>query len=377
MNKIAESSPFKIITNPEYIEIINTTTEERASFPSNWLKFNIFGKKAHDSEFWADGSYGNNTPLLTPLEVSIESAQISQHENDTDGLIVCWQDGSKHKYPIDWLWNTAINPDPIDSLSRVPWNSPKNLQSFDYSKVMSSKDSSHLIECLKYFLIHGLVYLNNVPPEKTAIKNLGERISIIQNTHIEDIYPLKVKKNPINLGETSSDVTLHNDLVYKQHPPAIQLLHILKQATEGGENLFVDGLNIVRQLNQEDIDLLSTTPVNFVNKTQSVHYRCVKPILVFDLLNHFQEIHFNKDKTIFPVHLSNKFYYAYKRLEELLEDPRNCDYSYVIPENNIVIFNNLRIIHGRKSFTDPNRSYLICYIYEAELKSLYRLLVSQ
>lgn len=376
MNKIAESSPFHIITNPEYIEIISTTTEERVCFPSNWLKFNIFRKKADDSEVWVDGSYENNTPMLTPLEAAIEKAQISQQEKDGDRLVVCWQDGSEGQYPLDWLWNTAINPDPIDSLSRVPWNSAKNLQSFDYCKLMYSKDSSYLIECLKYFLVYGLVYVNNVPPEKTAIKSLAERISIIQKTHLEDIYALKVKKNPTNFAEISGDVSLHNDLVYKQHPPAVQLVHILKQAIERGENLFVDGLNIVKQLNQEDIELLRTTPVNFVNKTQSIHYRCVKPILVFDMLNHFQEIHFNKDKTIFPVHISNKFYYAYKHLEELLENPHNCDYSYLIPENSIVIYNNLRVLHGRKRFTDPNRYYLSCYVYEAELKSLYRLLVN-
>lgn len=69
MNKIAESS-FKIITTPEYIEIIRTTTEERVCFLSNWLKFNIFRKKADDSEIWVDGSYENNTPLLIPLEAA-------------------------------------------------------------------------------------------------------------------------------------------------------------------------------------------------------------------------------------------------------------------------------------------------------------------
>lgn len=376
MTNTSQLSPFKVIANPESVEVIRTTTGEKAIFSSNWLKLNTFEKKAYDSQVWVDGSYQNNTPTLTSLDVSIDRAEISQEETGNDRLVVHWQDGAKYSYSIDWLWNTSLNPDPIDNLSPVSWTSPRYLKSFDYWKVTNSKDSRDLIECLKCFLVDGFVCVNNVPSEKTAIARLADRISIIQRTHLEDIYPLKVKENPTTFAEISGDVSLHNDLVYKGHPPAVQLVQVLKQATEGGENLFVDGLNIVKQLSREDIELLRTTPVSFVNKSQSVYYRCVKPILVFDLLNNFREIHFNKDKLIFPTHISNKFYYAYKRLETLLEDPQNCDRSFLIPENSIAIYNNLRILHGRKKFVDPNRHYLSCYVCEDELKSLYRILVN-
>lgn len=377
MKTKVNSNLYEVQNKSQFINVTNLKSNQSVRFSSNWLKFDTLEKNTFDSENWVDGSYQNSTPIGYTVNSLIENAIITKDEKGFNRLTVQWSDGSSYQFILELLWDTVLKSDPIEELKRISWNSPQKLQPFEYDRVIDKKNKSALIDCLKSYFIYGMILISHAPPEKDSIKKIAEYLSVIQTTHLEDIFELRVKPNPINFAEIGNDLSLHNDLVYKQKPPAIQLTHVLKQANQGGENIYVDGLHVIQQLSSREIELLSKFPIIFINKTQSIHYQCKKPVLIFDQNNTFQEIHFNKIKTMFPKDLPNEYYAAYAKLESLLESSENSDPSYLIPENSIVMVDNLRILHGRKKFDDPNRHYLSCYIYDEEVKSLYRTLKSQ
>ncbi len=373
--KKLETPLFEISLFSDKISMLHRDRGERAVFTSSWLKFNMFEQKAYDSEGWTDGRLQYTMPDSAPVAVTMGNVE-TVDEAATE-VVISWVDGTSHTYSVLWLWRTAMHPDPICELSRVPWKNLRDHEVYDFNRVMDKDHAHELFCCLKTYFTYGVVLIKGVPPGPESIRAFAEYVSRIETTQFEDIMELTVKDAPTNLAEVSGPVYLHNDIVFKQHPPAVQLLHVIRQADVGGENLFADGLHVVQQLSHEDQAVLRSTPVYFVNQSRGIHYRSSKPILVYDLVGNFQEIHYNKDKMMFSTDTPGPFYDTYRRLQAILKDPENCDPTYRVPENMLVMMDNLRLLHGRQAFTDTKRYYLSCYLCGDALKNRYRVLAEQ
>ena len=50
---------------------------------------------------------------------------------------------------------------------------------------------------------------------------------------------------------------------------------------------------------------------------------------------------------------------------------------FLVPQDGIVIFDNRRVLHGRRPITDPRRHVIGCFLDDDDLRSTYRLLVEQ
>lgn len=72
----------------------------------------------------------------------------------------------------------------------------------------------------------------------------------------------------MNLAYTSARLGVHTDLPYYVYPPGVQLLHCIRQYTEGegGQSHLVDGFRIAEQMKKDYPDqykILCDTPLEF------------------------------------------------------------------------------------------------------------------
>jgi alpha-ketoglutarate-dependent taurine dioxygenase len=69
-----------------------------------------------------------------------------------------------------------------------------------------------------------------------------------------------------NIAYSNKKLGWHQDLLYFESPPGIQLLHCKEQAEEGGETGFMDAVEAAdrfEKLFPEEFALLSKTPVTY------------------------------------------------------------------------------------------------------------------
>ncbi|KAF7547034.1 hypothetical protein G7Z17_g7995 [Cylindrodendrum hubeiense] len=88
----------------------------------------------------------------------------------------------------------------------------------------------------------GLVFLKNVPQDENSIVSITTRIANIKETFYGRTFDVRAKPDAENVAYTSGYLGLHQDLLYLERPPAIQILHCMENSCSGGESLFSDGL---------------------------------------------------------------------------------------------------------------------------------------
>ena len=353
-----------------HIDLTWGPNSTRTRLHSYWLKLFAAKSDMHvkAAEGWTDGSNFHPEDDSIRETDRIESATV----NDNEGEIkITWQDGTNRVFSLEQLWDHIFNADAAEQVPRIKWNARTEFTAFDYGQVLDSGDEKGLFHFLRSFLQYGLAFLRNVPRQEDQIKVVANRLFALQQSHLGDTFTLLPRDASHHLGETADHIPLHIDLVYKQNPPDIQMLHVLEQAEEGGENVFVDAFTIIEQMQEQDIKLLRETPVWFVADSESVHFRGLHRILAFDDRMAFRGVHFNEYKVLFPVEAPNEFFFAFKRFRQLIRRKENMKVVQ-LPRDSIVLFHNRRTLHGRKVFKGTSRHLTGCFISEDDLKSKFR-----
>lgn len=94
----------------------------------------------------------------------------------------------------------------------------------------------------------GIVYLKNVPKDEDSIVHITTRMANIRETFYGRTFDVRAKPNAENVAYTSGYLGLHQDLLYLEPPPQIQVLHCMENSCQGGESLFSDGERVGRLL---------------------------------------------------------------------------------------------------------------------------------
>jgi gamma-butyrobetaine dioxygenase len=340
----------------------------RVRLHSFWLRLLATdgGRYAGVAERWTDGA--NFLPGAGGDE-RIAAAEVAE---GGEALRVTWEDGSSHLFPCELLWRRAFEADPADGVEPEPWDASTPFEAFDYARVMDPDDEG-LLEFLFAFLRRGLAFIHGVPRREREIEAVAARVSTLQRSHLGDVFTLLYREESRHLGETTDDIPLHIDMVYKQVPPDLQMLHVLEEAEEGGENVFVDAFRLASRMDPEDLRLLREVPVWFVAESETVHFRGLHPIAAFDARGRFRGMYYNEYKMVFPADAPPGLHHAFLRLKRLAADPAHAQVAR-LPRDSIVLFHNLRTLHARRAFRGTRRHLEGCYLSEDDLKSRYRTL---
>jgi len=347
--------------------------EGATRFQSFWLK--LYSRKSDAYEdiaaHWTDGANFHPRDLERGDGERIVGAAALQ---DGQAMEVVWADAERCVFPAPWLWERAFLSDPVELIEPVRWDHTATFPSCSYAALM--EDDAALFALLRDFFAFGLVLVRDVPRRSRQILAVADRISTLQKSHLGEIFTVLPKSQgagSIHIGETEDEIPLHIDLVYKQRPPDIQMLHVLQQIAGGGENVFVDALHILDQLEPAELQLLRDVPVYFVAQSDSVHFRGLHPILAWDSRGRFIGVHYNEYKIVFPVEAPAGYYGAFLHFQEVIKREVNTC-AMTLPQDSVVIFHNRRTLHGRRAFHSLERHYEGCFVSEDDMKCRYRVL---
>ncbi|RYP76201.1 hypothetical protein DL769_003672 [Monosporascus sp. CRB-8-3] len=204
---------------------------------------------------------------------------------------------------------------------------------------------------------HGLFFIRNVPQDEKAVERIAEQLGIIQHTFYGRTWDVVSKPSAENVAYTSSYLGLHSDLLYMKDPPRIQLLHCLKNSCEGGESLFSDGTRARMQIAVSDDEAHKSLSKGLIqywytkNAYPRARDRHVFPPFSLDVFwsPPFQNPALPHFKGIEDVRIYQRWVRAIRLFKELLEADE-YQYQYKLKEGECAVFNNLRVLHGRREF---------------------------
>jgi len=332
-----------------------------------------------------------------PNDITIDSVQYQD-----DGVHIKWQNDipgfADHvtfvprKLLLEQRSNLAIRTSHHNNKGPKLWKArdAESLPWMQYDKYMN--DDKILLQAVKQLRDYGFLLLKNVEENEQSVRKIAGRIGIIRNTFYGQTWDVKSKKAAKNVAYTKQYLGLHMDLLYMNEPPGFQLLHCLKNDASGGNALFSDAYNAFLSLSPEHISALNRLSLNYKYDNDGHQYSRTTNFIArreegrpfgrdnIAYINHSppfqgplpsQNYGVNSSKMPVMMDALRSFTEATESVENLLE--------YRYEAGDCVIFNNRRVLHGRREF-DPEtgeRWLKGCYVDSDVFNSKMRVLHDQ
>lgn len=292
--------------------------------------------------------------LDIPEDIAADTATIEA----TGGLRVTWR-GNDHIsiYNPGWLYTHSGLKQPHQN-ERILWAAEdlKKPPTFDGPSAMINDDT--LYDVLTTVDRYGIARLRGLPTTKNTVEKFANRIGSIRETHFERIFNVLSRPDADSNAYTSAELSAHTDIPTRETPPGLQLLHCLIAEAKGGESVMVDGFRIAEDIRKdypEIFENLSTVKWTFANRAGETDFRWQSPHFVLEEDGSLKEIRlvsFSRGPLMTDFEQVEPSYRALRHFLRMTDLDR---YRLVFPftAGDLVIFDNRRILHGRKAF-DPS-----------------------
>ena len=262
----------------------------------------------------------------------------------------------------------------------------KELQFIDYNDYMTSDEA--LYRAITQLHCIGLLLLRRVPETETAVEDVALRIGNLRDSLYGRTWDVKAVPESRNVAYRAQYLGLHMDLLYMANPPGYQFLHCLKNSCEGGSSIFSDSFLAAEKLNKSNFEQLVRYEVAYHYRNAGEHYYFLHPVIEAQHDNYsdgwktlnvnysppFQANHY------FPSGREQQAQFeslleATREFASLVESPEHL-FEYRLQEGECIIFNNRRVLHGRRQFdsSEGERWLKGAYIDTDVFKSRYRVL---
>lgn len=116
-----------------------------------------------------------------------------------------------------------------------------------YNDVLGSK--SKQLDWLSALFEDGACLVTGGPSEPGTVTTLCNIVSEPQHTIYGTTFQVVTEATPINVAYSSVGLELHQDLVYYESPPGLQMLHCIDFASDvaGGESTLMDGFALLER----------------------------------------------------------------------------------------------------------------------------------
>lgn len=239
-----------------------------------------------------------------------------------------------------------------------------NYPSFDYTEVKESPAAYH--NWLQSIFTHGFALLKNSPLDPQKTKEICEKIGILRSSIFGSFWDMTVNKTEAleyaDTAYSTHNLEPHTDGSYCVDPPGLQAFHVVEQNCTGGETVLLDGWKAalsIRDSHPETFKYLSTQNMEYYysDKYHSIKYH-PKIINLNEKGEIFQIRHNNDDRGAPPMSFSHQqmtqYFKAHKTwMDELSKSEHRINFS--LAPGTILITNNWRVLHGRKSFHGSRR----------------------
>jgi alpha-ketoglutarate-dependent taurine dioxygenase len=297
----------------------------------------------------------------------------------------------------------------------------------EYCDVMDNEET--LLLALKGIYEYGAILLQNAPvlfdhdhvlndplcqkEQESVVGNLGKKFSggtLSHGSLYGDIFHVQSKNEAENIAYTNVGLPPHQDLTYYESKPFLQLLHCVNSGSiMGGESVLIDSMAAaeeLRRLAPDMFDVLCQTEATFLKERAGADMVSPKRHIVTDpSLGHVVEVNWSPPFEG-PLQLSQhvvveNYVRAYQAMECMLNDQQSVllgkeafdsflpkqlelelkEYAkrytwvYALQPGDILVFNNQRMLHGRREFTSigsAQRHLIGCYTDAMDTTSRYR-----
>ena len=303
---------------------------------------------------------------------SVQHARISRayqgyNAGGSNGLHVDWNDGHASFYTPDELGSMTRRS--MDSLMtttpREYWDRNK-LQSTD----LRIPYGSDLLRILTQVHVHGVAIITGVPTDLTDDKRCELRrfvntIGELRNTFYGETWDVRAVQDSKNVAYTSVDLGLHMDLLYYHNPPRFQALHCLRNKVKGGSSYIADAFFAAEHLRRSEIkvhDYLSTQTVAYEYENDNHHLYHRHPVIgSITALKGAVNWSPPFQATVRGRQDDDMFYRSMAAFEAAISRPE-AQYEFTMAEGDLMLFDNRRILHARRSFSAGERWLKGCYI---------------
>ncbi|KAF7859722.1 hypothetical protein EAF04_008801 [Stromatinia cepivora] len=286
----------------------------------------------------------------------------------------------------------AHHSDRHNNIRPIGWNAKKitkKLQYVTFDDYINTEEG--LFRALIMLRDYGLLILRDVPESETSVVDIAKRIGNLRDTLYGVTWDVKSVPQAKNVAYTSRYLGLHMDLLYMANPPGFQFLHCLRNTCSGGSSIFSDAFHAAGQLDQHNFDELCRQKIPYHYRNAGEHYHYKHPVILSKPINRGTGTKSGKFAAIRHINYSPPFQATFdvpsisvpvaealRQFASRVEAPENM-YEYRLQEGECVIFNNRRVLHGRKEFdTSAGERWLKgAYIDTDVFMSRYRVLVEK
>ncbi|KAK8047413.1 Gamma-butyrobetaine dioxygenase [Apiospora saccharicola] len=229
---------------------------------------------------------------------------------------------------------------------------------------------------------HGIFFIRNAPHSEESVISMSSRIGNLKETLYGRTWDVRSKPEAENVAYTSSFLGLHQDMLYLKDPPRLQLLHCLENSCDGGESLFSDASRaaFLMKLGPPELrNALSSHKVHYHYRKHGHFYENNHSVV--DGSGHvrwsppFQAPLRGLRKNEEGLQEYRTWAAAAVQFQELLEREEYL-FEYKMQPGDCVVFDNLRVVHGRRAFDTSAGSRWLKGTYNAHDVFMSRLRVT-
>ncbi|KAL7919150.1 hypothetical protein ACQKWADRAFT_302164 [Trichoderma austrokoningii] len=230
----------------------------------------------------------------------------------------------------------------------------QQVRKIDYAEFMK-EDSEAFWDVIIDICRFGIVYLKNVPRDEESVVRITTRIANIRETFYGRTFDVRAKPNAENVAYTSGHLGLHQDLLYLDPPPMIQVLHCMDNSYAGGESLFSDGERVGRLLwpfvTSHRMAPLAEHHVPYQYSKHGHHYFSSRYVLSGNAAG-FSSVYWSppfQGQYLSPVKDIRQWIEPARIFASLIND-KDAIHEHKMEAGDCVLFDNLRVLHGRNAF---------------------------
>ncbi len=318
----------------------------------------------------------NGQRLYEPSELSdnlkIKNALIKRKK-----LNVKFSDGVISEYKIEDLLK-EFNKNKFENLSL--WDSKiKKLPEFNFTSKMFDKKIGY--NFLKNFYKYGFAIVKRTSKQKNFILKFANSFGFIRPTNFGVLFNVKSVRKATDLAYTSHALSAHTDNPYRKPIPGIQLLHCIKNDSEGGLSTLTDGFAVANYLKKKFpkiYKILTNVKICFRYEDKNTCLENWGQILELDETGKIKRIRLSPRLDYVPVLSKDKLSKFYKARAFFIKlcNSKRFMIKFKLQPGDILVMDNYRTLHGRTSFNMSigERHLQGCYIdhdsAESKLKSI-------
>lgn len=343
-----------------------------------------------------------------------KSKEQDDDDDNNEVLEIEWDDSREPSYYfLSWILNW-IGPQVCSEVTtQDALHRDQSLVQIDYEA--AQHDETAMLDLYSAIFQHGAALVRNCPipnpfddddqcPSAVMGRLLGGSLS--HGALYGEVFHVQAMSRAHNLAYTTIRLPPHQDLAYYESPPGLQLLHCVEQrGVVGGESILLDGLaaaHAFRDMAPDLFEILTTTQATFCKQREGADMVAFCPHIQLS----------SESREIIGINWSPPFegplrcvgpckdYYAAYAAFACLVDKDAPDnhhaltpqlskalreyamehtFETLLQEGDMLVFNNRRMLHGRKSFemiTEDGARHLVgTYTSMDETLSQYRLLM--